>query len=66
MVQNGGVLQRSSSRSGLLVAKEMLEDKLSDGCKVCACSPMTALTAVLLTGLLQHCLYRQGPGKKET
>ena len=38
MAQNGGPVQHSRSRSGLLVAKEVLDDKLSDCGRVCACS----------------------------
>jgi hypothetical protein len=57
------MLQRSSSRSGLLVAKEMLEDKLSDGCKVCARFWLTACPEVFLPGLLQHCPKQQQPDK---
>lgn len=34
MAQNGTAVQQSRSRSGLLVAKEMLDDKLSDDGKV--------------------------------
>ena len=34
MAQNGGPVQHSRSRSGLLVAKEVLDDKLSDCGKV--------------------------------
>ena len=34
MAQNGTAVQQSRSRSGLLVAKEMLEDKLSGGGRV--------------------------------
>ena len=36
MAQNGRPVQHSRSRSGLLVAKEVLDDKLSDSGKVCA------------------------------
>ncbi len=36
MAQNGTAVQQSRSRSGLLVAKEMLDDKLSDDGKVSA------------------------------
>ena len=35
MTQNGRPVQHSRSRSGLLVAKEVLDDKLSDSGKVC-------------------------------
>ena len=53
MAQNGTAVQQSRSRSGLLVAKEMLDDKLSEDGRVSVKEP-TMLLQIINCGMLHR------------